>query len=536
MKIVDFTELGSYFLPEQLPLSLGGMYVPRTTSPTHHHQVDLVKDDFYVGLQGSSQPSATEHRAPNNSRSKAAEQPHPSSNGSGGGRSVNRLLELFEGGTESQSSAKPPPAHSPIRQRPVPPSRPNKPPKKGVSQSAGDQQQQQGQQGQVFKQVVLKKTPQHTHSAEGEPQQAQAFQVLLKKAHGSEVDTGKGKVPLLPPNGRRNQLKAVAKSNSVDPDSGKKHAVRAFPPYSTTKVKEDASKSDNSKRSPDASISGSSILAGVLKKTTPTASNQPSKTTRKESSDDFSTSCNLHKSPPGFFDRRRADSAGSHASKKVLSASSSPKRPHVPVQVLSESKQPLSNEPIIPRSSSDSGSKSSPMIQKRRYENVSPKMSSRNPPQSKPCPPQSLSQDDQEYENMSFSNRDSDAYEPINIGFGGLGRHMDGPYPPLPPTKQSAPSSKQQNYENVEIGKSLAKSKTSKEKAAEEDDEMLFGKEGPPGMQETIYENFGSDKGNRYMSIEELAAHVDELEKKGLSTEYLRVRNEPITGAHKACR
>lgn len=71
-----------------------------------------------------------------------------------------------------------------------------------------------------------------------------------------------------------------------------------------------------------------------------------------------------------------------------------------------------------------------------------------------------------------------------------------------------------------------------------DDDDTLFGKEGPPGMkrEEVIYENFGPDDGNRPMTVEQLEKHINKKDKKGLSAEYLRIKNEPLSGNYKACR
>ena len=548
MKIVDFAELGSYFTPEQLPLSLGGTYTHRTTSPTHphpphsgglhHRRVDIVKDDSSVEFRRSPQPSFRERTGSDGSRGKEARHvPHPSSNG-GGGRSVNRLLELFESGSDAQTSANKPPPASPIKQRPVPPSKLNKPGKKGLSTEQPSSQQQGG--GQAFQQVGLKKTPQeHTHTVEqqaGESQQGAKFQQMLKKAQSQSSEAGK--VPLMPPNGRSN-LK-VGKSNSVEPLT-----VRGYPPspspraanskplnISITKPPNNSSKPPNS-RGKAAESSVSSVFSKFLKKGgTP---NDHPKTTRGQSSDNLTKSCNPQSSLPDVLDRRRADSAGEPRSSLLsksgaFSASSHPKKPVV--TPYAESKKQG-----IPRSGSDgSGSKAAQKRTGVGYENVSPKLS-HNAPQIKPPAPQhSLSKDEQDYENLSFTNRDSDVYENFGIGFAGAGGNISGPLPPLPPTKQSAATPAKSTYENIEISKSSARNKASKEKVVEEDDDTLFGKEGPPGMQETIYENFGPDKANRQMSIEELAAHVEKLGKKGLATEYLRVRNEPVTGAHKTCK
>lgn len=68
------------------------------------------------------------------------------------------------------------------------------------------------------------------------------------------------------------------------------------------------------------------------------------------------------------------------------------------------------------------------------------------------------------------------------------------------------------------------------------DDETLFGQDGPPGLQEAIYENFGPDVGNRLMSVDELDKHVSSKGKDGLSVEYLKIKNEPLCGPYSSCR
>ena len=526
MKIVDFAELGSYFTPEQLPLSLGGTYVPRTTSPTHHpphqqhhphqhqqqqqptqHRQAGVRDNAAPAPQRAPHPPAPERGGSDGSSSKGKEAelaPHSSSNG----RSVNRLLELFESSTTESSKSHP---TSPNKTRPLPPSKASKPtPPKKVSGDPPHQQQQQ----------AVKKT----------------------QSHGND-DMGKGKVPLLPP------PKFPKKSNSIDGlsaeasgSSGKPPSKPSFPP-SSGRGKE-AGGLDSS-----AGAKVFNKMQGMFKRmhtNTSDASPHPKTTpppvkAGAASSDD----AQIHRE---FLARQRADSAGntriSSSHGGALSASSSPKRPHVPLQVLSSppgNRNPSSVEPGMQRSSSDSAgtSKNNPLQKRGKpppsgYENVALSKASSSPPLTRPPPPQ---QDDEGYENVSFSNRDSsEVYENIGIGFAGSGDHMTGPLPPLPYGKQS-----KQSYENVEIGKKLspAKGKGSKERdkvVEDDDDEMLFGKEGPPGMQETIYENFGPDKANKLMTIEELAAHVEKLGKKGLATEYLRVRNDPITGTHKTCK
>ena len=121
---------------------------------------------------------------------------------------------------------------------------------------------------------------------------------------------------------------------------------------------------------------------------------------------------------------------------------------------------------------------------------------------------------------------------------------------PRPPQQQPPPiPAPDDKYENVDF--SCVPPKTSQrnkgstqlprqpsEEHVSDDDDVLFGKEGPPGMKkdEVIYENFGPDAGNRHMSIDELEKHILKQEKKGLSAEYLKIKNEPLCGSYKASR
>ena len=68
------------------------------------------------------------------------------------------------------------------------------------------------------------------------------------------------------------------------------------------------------------------------------------------------------------------------------------------------------------------------------------------------------------------------------------------------------------------------------------DDDTLFGKDGPPGVQAVIYANFGPDEGNQLMTLEELERHIDSKGRNGLAEEYLRIKNEPLNGRYTVCR
>ena len=57
---------------------------------------------------------------------------------------------------------------------------------------------------------------------------------------------------------------------------------------------------------------------------------------------------------------------------------------------------------------------------------------------------------------------------------------------------------------------------------------------GGNGGDEVIYENFGPDEGHRWMSAHELHQYVASKGKKGLSAEYYKIKNEPLTGSYEA--
>ena len=66
--------------------------------------------------------------------------------------------------------------------------------------------------------------------------------------------------------------------------------------------------------------------------------------------------------------------------------------------------------------------------------------------------------------------------------------------------------------------------------AVDEDEGEILGAESTR-KDEVIYENFGPDKGNRFMNASELEAYVSEKGNRGLSEEYFKIKNEPVTGS-----
>lgn len=51
------------------------------------------------------------------------------------------------------------------------------------------------------------------------------------------------------------------------------------------------------------------------------------------------------------------------------------------------------------------------------------------------------------------------------------------------------------------------------------------------GDDEAIYENFGPDEGNRWMTVDELEQYVTRKGKQGLSAEYYKIKNDPLFGS-----
>ena len=109
---------------------------------------------------------------------------------------------------------------------------------------------------------------------------------------------------------------------------------------------------------------------------------------------------------------------------------------------------------------------------------------------------------------------------------------------PPAPVQQSdqnpLPAPLRHDYENIQlrtpVGDILYSVESDEESPLSADEDGL----GPP--EEAIYENFGPDEGNRLMNPEELERHISSKGKKGLSAEYLKIRNEPLMGFYRACK
>ena len=91
-------------------------------------------------------------------------------------------------------------------------------------------------------------------------------------------------------------------------------------------------------------------------------------------------------------------------------------------------------------------------------------------------------------------------------------------------------------YENITILTAAGPIPYLQDTSSSEDSEDFSGDECPAAPKEVIYENFGLDKGNQMMTAEELEKHLSQQEKKGISAEYLRIKNEPLAHPYIACK
>ena len=276
-------------------------------------------------------------------------------------------------------------------------------------------------------------------------------------------------------------------------------------------------------------------------------------------------------------ERIRSASSGSQAGGPLLqSEKGSPnkmiKRPLIPVKLLSADSMDSHRE----KRSKDNGSGGGDSGHSSRHVDVATatrvdKVLSRVPPPQSHAQPvhnvspyasstitmtttnQSCSYDDGgEYENVDFkpespTGRGQQQAPPMQTNYENIViKPQQRPRPTPPQQPISAPSD---SYENVEFSplppQTSKRSKDStqspcppSDEHVSDDDDVLFGKEGPPGMNrgEVIYENFGPDAGNKHMSISELEKHILKHDKKGLSAEYLKIKNEPLCGSYKASR
>ena len=94
---------------------------------------------------------------------------------------------------------------------------------------------------------------------------------------------------------------------------------------------------------------------------------------------------------------------------------------------------------------------------------------------------------------------------------------------------------KRHDYENISILTPTGPIPYLQDTSSSEDSEDFSGDESP-APKEVIYENFGFEKGDLPMTADELESYLSQLEKKGISAEYLRIRNEPLAHPHTACK
>ena len=598
VKVIQFSELMSYFSPEQLPPSIGGTFkhTLKFTSAVRIKPVSgsVAKDDLSLP-KPLTDPSLGARRGSAGfvvsgvssgvlrgssglvGVTKASQETNVSSTAAGG-RKVNRLLEIFQSSHDNLSSSpvamsqpavisvgKPmPPANKPTRRPPdhVAKPSPAPPPKKPVtsvdiapppahrkSRSKEDSLSLDIGEGVGGKKVV--KVPLVPLSGGGRVNFANSSARL---SHTSTDDGGVS-------NGNRNvegereeekggrNRKIVEQSGRVEKGREKK--------VSYPKMAE--AKDEGVSVSTVASLLHSkakTLHEGITKKFLPgklqllgmnarSSTDKAVKTCDVEHKQLF-YGCNMGTSESNLDSkRRRADSVDTNllsmtVTNETSTTTSSPRKlvgPIKPIPYGENSNESLAHQSTQP-TSNPAQRKTSRMHVKSDYENVLPNLDSSQLRKPHIPPPPAVLTDKYE-NNMQYCNRDScDIYENMDIGFAGHGGENSGPLPPIPLCREPVAGAAQpvkQRYENVVIKKFKKKRITEKSASVEDDDETLFGKEGPPG-EEAIYENFGPDKGHQQMKLEELEAHVEKMGKKGLGTEYFKIKNEPLSGAHKACR
>jgi len=563
--MVHMAELKTHFQPEQLPLSLGGTFSHNDSSSAQvkpssedASQAELQRKPLRPPLTDGRRGSGSSSNPVSRSGSGSSLRPRKGS----GGKTVNQLLEMFEAGGEqsatglahssqtqpSQASGAPSHSSGPPS-KPVPPpfsAKPNLRPTSHVPVRASP--------------APPPKRPGHDSSDNYLTTSGRVSQGVASSVDNSHHGNGNQKKlrrPILPSHGGRSANSSYVKQDAAGKETldtsmkldggGKGGSGGSVVSAAVNKIKNQQDEEIKEK------VPGKQ--AGPSKQALPTSSDQRKLQLGRNLSSE--TEIYSPKKKPlsfpspssnggvvGSKDRPRAGSSGksSHTAAKTAaktaaitgaaSAGVSPKRHKVLGDAARATPPQQQHKPSSPDESA--------------YENVvsnqfsSSASSSVPAPSSDPPPPPAVPIPAilMRSEDMW---RDSDVYENISIGFAGTGKNMSGPMPPLPPPKDlNDKKSGSQAYENIFLATpdSKAKKKTfEKSLSVEDDDDRLFGDEGPPGMQEEIiYENYGPDKGNRQMNLKDLDAYVEKMGKNGLATEYCRIRNEPISGPHRTCR
>ena len=514
---ISYSELSSHFDHSQLPLTLGGTFTPGR-EPTYP----------FCSLK-TTRPMAQRNRI---QRSE------------GSGPTVTSLAQMFEKPSGESASAvesrKSPPSHTkplpPTPQRlkptgiqPILPQSPSQPAKKRSYH--GNPQSNGNQPAPLSKPGVLKS--------------------LSTEAPLSNEDTGKVKGPPKPPSDRRpssgNSKKPLCTRNS-EPDvlSGVEAPNEST---KTTGVQNQIKNWNQTIESKASEVSKPAVAVSVA---------DGHKGFRKRDSDELLTAS---WSPNTQRPRGRAGSTGRVA------------KPLVPVQVRS-------NNPREADSHSSSGTKQ-PLLPRPTHGGKSKKVCAsdyENFDQA-PAPRKTSRSFDRDLGGSSYENievgptqnpripQHTNGHDvvPVHYGKPGNSPHhgpsqsyenvtMATPTVPSPtdnnPPPSAAPPAPPPEYAVVGKKSNFAPTQkvsaeydfvdfTPKHKPGEDgyasDDDTLFGKEGPPG-QNVIYENFGPDKGNRLMTIEELERHIESKGAGGLAEEYLKIKNEPLKGPYSSCR
>ena len=134
------------------------------------------------------------------------------------------------------------------------------------------------------------------------------------------------------------------------------------------------------------------------------------------------------------------------------------------------------------------------------------------------------------YENVTIHYVRSHSHSPEPLGQAEGGRSGVGMA--VKPQK----SSSRHDYENIQILTPAGPIPYPLDTSSSDDDSEAFSGDEAPSPQEIIYENFGFDKGNQLMMAEELEKHLNREQKKGMSAEYLRIKNEPLAHSYTVCK
>ena len=589
MKIVNHSDLLQRFPESQLPLSLGGSYIPGKEGIYPRH---FIKKAMPVSARNQIQrmegagPPIKIHREPSPKVSPKHSPPIPphTSNGiksdaSSSHRTVNSLTKVFESKPSSTGeepiSGNPHSSADRLQNKLVstPHTKPLPlPPPGNIKPSSLKSRAPQGKQNSQQPETSM------SHSSKPLPPNKSTGPPTPPTKPGA-VKQGSGATDKTAESTEKTFQKAQPFSfHKEDADKTKTKSEFSFKGKNRLKP-QTSNSSVNEKSSPSASwATGKSSISGRIRnfEQQPTASGASGSVSDKkapfvkaDSADHISAGWSPRQNSDG--ERVRADSDCSKPSAGKI------KKPLVPVKLLSGEdneqgdKQQhfrLKQQPLMPVSqppTTSRGRGKNPVEKKTSYENHDLGSRVEKRPNSS------------EYENVqigvlkipqnpSKENCDSIAVHTVGGGLPGLTgggasngsphrtrSNSQGEYQNVTVhpgnSRLFSPTSQQRSlgniaasnggggeYEVVEFRTKPQETKPQERVDESSDDETLFGQDGPPGLQEVIYENFGPDAGNKLMTVDELDRHVSSKGKDGLSAEYLKIKNEPLCGPYTSCR